>query len=909
VRVWDLRGQTEEAECVLIFREHDGPVTSVSFCSERNFVVTGSTDKTVKLLDLDTGYCIRTMAGHQAGVNSAAISAKGGRVVSGAQDWSVKVWDLDNGGSVQALSVEELQPICVAVSPDSRRVASVNDDSTRPVTVWDVRSANSDFLVLPMETGDQTPGRRTPSTTARGAGGATAQESGVLDMRFVAFSRCCTYLVAASDNKGIRMRVWKSPEFQLMALVGTVGQTACSLAVSGRYIIIGTKTGLACLWDLKAVAAGRTDQVAKTLGPVHRAVSSVKGLLGPASSPISAVAISDDERFLAGTCEFSIQIWLVDTSTDGPLLEGHESYVISVAISADSQLVVSGSVDNHCRLWERETGRCLRVLVGDRVAVRAVAFQGQTVISAAGDKIKVWHGTECSKTLSGHKGQIRSMSSSDTGKTVVSVDDQGQILVWDVAQQPSRMEAWNLLKLQLEYPNKKEFYRVFEEFPYIVLEPNSSDRDPPIAKNLLHFLVKRGEELHVRYILDKYPEGVLALDVSYKTVRDDDQNLVKKKTVQSLLRRAMVRPSSAILECILGKMGELVTQKKLRCPKIFFESLQVRDICEALIAFPELCLEALAPILELRPISELRPLAVNQTETDLRRIMHVRDTWTGGADEIMPRNYWDDRYGPVVSPWESLPLPLSRTVGAWVAAAVDAFRGFWGRPRSASRVYAAPLAAQLGFNETGTLSPTAGGDMTPRVPGMAKSEQGKEHELKGHYVRPFFVAFADAAGPPFKTRHGTSSFLQTCVDVSQNVGNALIFKHSAVVAILDFKWKAYARFYYMREAVLYLVLLTLLCRSFLAVPVLGPRTPPEIITCDAFIWLFSVFFWTREYSQLRQQGFAHYRIDWWNYLDLITFSFIPITLCFRAAGYPRPSFISASLTLLFVWLKLLFYLR
>ena len=46
------------------------------------------------------------------------------------------------------------------------------------------------------------------------------------------------------------------------------------------------------------------------------------------------------------------------------MLEGHTSLVLSVAWSADQRRALSGSDDKTVRLWDVETGRCLRVLEG-----------------------------------------------------------------------------------------------------------------------------------------------------------------------------------------------------------------------------------------------------------------------------------------------------------------------------------------------------------------------------------------------------------------------------------------------------------------------------------------------------------------------------------------------------------------
>jgi WD40 repeat protein len=55
-------------------------------------------------------------------------------------------------------------------------------------------------------------------------------------------------------------------------------------------------------------------------------------------------------------------------------LEGHKSYVWSVAFSPDGKLVASGSNDNTVRLWDAGTGAGLQTLEGHNDYVCSVAF-------------------------------------------------------------------------------------------------------------------------------------------------------------------------------------------------------------------------------------------------------------------------------------------------------------------------------------------------------------------------------------------------------------------------------------------------------------------------------------------------------------------------------------------------------
>jgi WD40 repeat protein len=73
--------------------------------------------------------------------------------------------------------------------------------------------------------------------------------------------------------------------------------------------------------------------------------------------------------------------------------KGHELAVISVAVSADSNFVATGSKDKSIKLWELRTGREVKSLLGHEMSVTALDFSadGKLLLSGSNDKtIKLW---------------------------------------------------------------------------------------------------------------------------------------------------------------------------------------------------------------------------------------------------------------------------------------------------------------------------------------------------------------------------------------------------------------------------------------------------------------------------------------------------------------------------------------
>ncbi|KAE9389855.1 WD40 repeat-like protein [Gymnopus androsaceus JB14] len=73
---------------------HDGRVYSVAFSHDGTRIVSGSSDKTVRIWDATTGAQMGDpLQGHDGWVNSVAFSHDGTRIVSGSDDKTLRIWD------------------------------------------------------------------------------------------------------------------------------------------------------------------------------------------------------------------------------------------------------------------------------------------------------------------------------------------------------------------------------------------------------------------------------------------------------------------------------------------------------------------------------------------------------------------------------------------------------------------------------------------------------------------------------------------------------------------------------------------------------------------------------------------------------------------------------------------------
>ena len=76
---------------------------SVSFSPDGTKFASGSDDKTVKLWDVTSGECLKTLEGHSWTVTSVSFSPDGTKVASGSNDNTVKLWDVTSGECLKTL--------------------------------------------------------------------------------------------------------------------------------------------------------------------------------------------------------------------------------------------------------------------------------------------------------------------------------------------------------------------------------------------------------------------------------------------------------------------------------------------------------------------------------------------------------------------------------------------------------------------------------------------------------------------------------------------------------------------------------------------------------------------------------------------------------------------------------------
>ncbi|MCG8363677.1 MAG: TIR domain-containing protein, partial [Pseudanabaenales cyanobacterium] len=133
VRLWDLQGNPIEEP----FNGHVAPVLSVAFSPDGQAIVSSSSDRTVRLWDLQGNPIEEPFQGHAAPVLSLAFSPDGQTIVSSSLDRTVRLWDLKGNLIGKPFRGHSSSVEAVTFSMDGQIIASGSLDQT--VRLWDLK--------------------------------------------------------------------------------------------------------------------------------------------------------------------------------------------------------------------------------------------------------------------------------------------------------------------------------------------------------------------------------------------------------------------------------------------------------------------------------------------------------------------------------------------------------------------------------------------------------------------------------------------------------------------------------------------------------------------------------------------------------------------------------------------------
>ena len=135
VRLWDINDHDKW----ITLQKHTDWINVLAFSPDGKMLASGGTDKTVQLWDTNTGELLATFTGHISGITALAFSPDSTTLVSGSADGIIRFWDTENGDPLSDRITGHTQWVRAATFfKESSTLASVAFNGE--ITFWDVKT-------------------------------------------------------------------------------------------------------------------------------------------------------------------------------------------------------------------------------------------------------------------------------------------------------------------------------------------------------------------------------------------------------------------------------------------------------------------------------------------------------------------------------------------------------------------------------------------------------------------------------------------------------------------------------------------------------------------------------------------------------------------------------------------------
>lgn len=361
IRIWDLARGRWVARC----EQNQNFVSYLAYVDGGRRLATSSDDHSVRLLDPATGAgLLLSGAGPTPWITT---SPSGSRLVSWSNDGTVRVYATDDGRLCSEFGRGCLGAICLAVSPDERRVAG--GTLTGKILLWnldgsDLREIDTglgqiDAITFSPDGRSLATGHAFPENTLAlvdiPGGRLLRTGSGHTNsIHRVVFSADGRRI--ASCSLDLTARLWEAESLRPQAVLRGHSGALYSLSFSpdGRKLLTSGRDPSPRLWDVE------TADLIATLNGHQGAV------------PMSR--FSPDGRWIAtGSADQTVRLWETAALARNDVLRGHTSFVYDVAWSSDGTQLFSCGWDGSVRAWDLAGQRLVATRIEPDRVVSAVA--------------------------------------------------------------------------------------------------------------------------------------------------------------------------------------------------------------------------------------------------------------------------------------------------------------------------------------------------------------------------------------------------------------------------------------------------------------------------------------------------------------------------------------------------------
>ncbi|MEO0374983.1 MAG: NB-ARC domain-containing protein, partial [Cyanobacteria bacterium P01_A01_bin.17] len=348
-----------------------------------------------------------------SGIHSVAVSPDGSLFAAAGTSGVIQLWQLTSGEEYGCCRGHDGWIWSIAFSPDGQWLASGSADQT--VKIWDVHTGccmqtlkghtnwvrsvvfSPDGKIVASGSSDQT----VKLWDIENNGCLKTLKGHTNYVQGLSFSPDGQLIASAGWDR--RINIWEVESGECLQTIADKNSFwSIAFSLDGEILATGSTDEIVRIWDV------HSGQCLKTFtGHTHavRSVAFRSNSQGLDAQELDGQGL-DGQELVSGGGDQTIKIWNVQTGRCLKTLSGHRNWIWSIVYSPDGSLLVSGGEDQTVRIWNSQTGHCVKSLTGYANAMRAVAFSpdGQTLVTGSDDyTVKLWdiEQEQCLQTLTG----------------------------------------------------------------------------------------------------------------------------------------------------------------------------------------------------------------------------------------------------------------------------------------------------------------------------------------------------------------------------------------------------------------------------------------------------------------------------------------------------------------------------
>ena len=151
IRLWSIGAHPRRvARCLQQLMGHEADIVALAFDQHGRRLVSGSTDGTLRIWDVQSGAMLQRLNGHTAPVTAVAINLDGCTLASNSFDLTIRLWDLTTGACLHVERDAHIGPSGVVFSHDGQYLAYTGNDLGIYVWAWRTYATTSPLSPVPL---------------------------------------------------------------------------------------------------------------------------------------------------------------------------------------------------------------------------------------------------------------------------------------------------------------------------------------------------------------------------------------------------------------------------------------------------------------------------------------------------------------------------------------------------------------------------------------------------------------------------------------------------------------------------------------------------------------------------------------------------------------------------------------